>query len=86
MIILGIWEADTFKEVEMEEKIKKEYLRRTRKLLESKLCRRSLIKGINTWAVSNYRYSGVVLKWTRELEQMKQRTTKIVTMLRALHP
>ena len=33
---LGILEADTIKQVEMKEKIKKEYLR-TRKLLETKL-------------------------------------------------
>ena len=33
---LGIWEADTIKLVEMKEKIQKEYLRRTRKLLETK--------------------------------------------------
>ena len=41
---LGILEADTIKQVEMKEKIKKEYLRRTRKLLETKLHRRNLIK------------------------------------------
>ena len=34
---LSILEADTIKQVEMKEKIKKEYLRRTRKLLETKL-------------------------------------------------
>ena len=33
----GISEADTIKEAEMKEKIKKEYLGRTRKLLETKL-------------------------------------------------
>ena len=33
---LGILEAGTFKQVEMKEKIKKEYLRRTRKPLETK--------------------------------------------------
>ena len=47
---LDILEADTIKQVEMK-KIKKEYLRRTRKLLETKLSRRNFIKGINTWAV-----------------------------------
>ena len=45
---LGILEADTIKQVEMKEKIQKEYLRRTRKLLETKLNSRNLIKGINT--------------------------------------
>ena len=48
---LGILEADTIKQVEMKEKIKKEYPRRTRKLLEIELYSRNLIKGINTWAV-----------------------------------
>ena len=41
---LGILEADTIKEVEMKKKIQKEYLRRTRKLLETKLNSRNLIK------------------------------------------
>ena len=47
---LGILKADTIKRVEMKDKIQKEYLRRTRKLLETKLSCRKLIKGINTWA------------------------------------
>ena len=47
---LGILKADTIKQVGMEEKIKKEYLR-TKKLLETKLYSRNLIKGIDTWAV-----------------------------------
>ena len=81
---LGILEADTIKQVKMKGKIQKEYLRRTRKLLEKKLSCRNLIKGINTWAV---RYSGPFLKWTRnELKQMDQRTRKLMTMCKALHP
>ena len=45
---LGILEADIIKQAEIKEKIQKEYLRRTRKLLETKLNSRNLIKGINT--------------------------------------
>ena len=45
---LGILEAYTIKQVEMKNKIQKEYLRRTRKLIETKLNCRNLIKGINT--------------------------------------
>ena len=59
---LGILEADTIKKVEMKDKIQKEYLKRTRKLLETKLSRRNLITGINTWAVTFLRYSGLFLK------------------------
>ena len=73
---LGILEADTNKEVEMKEKIKKEYLRRTRKQLETKLCSRNIIKGINTWAVPSLNIRGPfrsrpeknLSKWTKEQE------------------
>ena len=59
---LGILEADTIKKVQMKDTIRKEYLRRTRKLLETKLSSRNLMKGINTWAVPLVRYSGPFLK------------------------
>ena len=84
---LGILEADTIEQVEMKDKIQKEYLRRTRKQLETKLSSRNLIKGINTWDVPLFKYSGPFLKWTRdELQQMDQRTRKLMTMHKALHP
>ena len=83
---LGILEADTVKQVEIKDKIWKEYLRRTRKLLETKLSSRNLIKGINTWAVLLVRYSGLFLKWTwDELKQMDQRPRKLMTMHKALY-
>ena len=82
---LGIVEADAIKQVEMKGKIQKEYLRRTRKLLETKLSSRNLIKGINTWAVL-LRYSGHILKWTRdERKQNDQRIRKLMTIHKALH-
>ena len=63
---LGILEADTIKQVQMKDKIQKEYFMRTRKLLETKLSSRNLIKAINTWVVPLVRYSGPFLKWTRD--------------------
>ena len=84
---LGILETDTINLVQMKDTIRKEYLRRTRKLLETKLSSRNLIKGMNTWAVPLVRYSGPFLKWTREeLKQMDQRTKKLMTMHKALYP
>ena len=84
---LGILEADTIKQVKMKDKIRKEYLRRTRKLLETKLSSRNIIKAINTWAVPLVRYSVPFLKLTRdELRQMDQRTRKLMTIHKALHP
>ena len=83
---LRILDVDTIKQVERKNKILKEYLRRTRKLLVTKLSSRNLIKGINTWAVTLFRYSGPFLKWTREeLNQMDQRTRTLMTMHKALH-
>ena len=83
---LGILEADTIKQVWVKDKIKKEYLWRTRKLLEAKLSSGNLIKGINTWAVPLVRYAGPFGKWTRERKQMDQRTRKPMTMHKTLHP
>ena len=45
---LLILEADTIKRVKMKDKIQKEYLRRTWKLLETKFACSNLIKGVNT--------------------------------------
>ena len=64
----------------MEEKAGKEYLRRTRKLPETKICSRNLIKGINTSVISLIRYSGSFLYWTREeLREMDHITRILLT-------
>ena len=87
MIISGILEVDTIKQGEMKDKIKKEHFRRTRKLLETNLSNRNLIRGINTWAVPVVWYSRPFLKWTREeRKQMDQRTRKLLSMHTTLHP
>ena len=72
---LGILKADIIKQVEIKEnKNKKEYLRRTRKLLKKKLFRKNLLKGINTWAVPLVRYSGTFINWSRsERKRMENR-------------
>ena len=83
---LGILEANTSKKVEMKEKIKKECLRKTRKLLEIKLYSKNLIKRINTWAVPLVRHSGLFLKRTwEELKQIDLKTRKPMNMYKALH-
>ena len=71
----------------MKDKIQKVYFRSSRKLLETKLSSRNLIKGIYSWAVPLVRYSGPFLKWpSDELKQMDQRKRKLMTMHKALHP
>ena len=55
-----------------------------KKLIETRLYRRNLIKRINTWVVSLVRYSRSFLKWTREeFKQMNQRTRKLMTIHKA---
>ena len=88
--IITLREKETYKYLgilEMKDKTPKEYLWRTRKQLETKLSGRNLFKGINTWAVPLVRYLGPFLKCTRdELKEIEQRTRKLMTMHKALHP
>ena len=70
---LGTLEADTIKQVEMKDKIKKEYLRRTRKL--QKPLTENFIKGIDTWVVLLVRYLGTLFDAIRT-NQIKARIDK----------
>ena len=84
---LGVLEADRIKMDEMKEKVRKEYYRRVRKVLESKLNGGNVIKAMNTWAVAAVRYTAGILDWTvNELKEMDRKTRKLMTMNRALHP
>ena len=82
---LEILEVDTIKQAEMKKKIRKEYLRQTKKLHKTKLCSRNLIKGINTWEVPLVRYLRSFMKRIQEgLRQMDQMTKKLLTKQKAL--
>ena len=77
---LGVLEADTIKQAEMKEKVRKVYIRRTRKLIKAMLCCRNLFKEINTSEIPFERNSGPFLKWTREeLRQMDERARELMT-------
>ena len=64
---MGIKKKDTIKQTD-ERKSKK----RTRRLLETKLCSRNLIKGIHTRAVPLLRSSGPFLKWKSDKLRHKE--------------
>ena len=70
---LWILELDRIKE---KEKVKKEYNRRLRSILKSKLNRKNKIQGINTWAVALIRYGGGLLDWNVEEEMKMDRQTR----------
>ena len=84
---LGVLEADTIKMELMKEKIMKEYRRRVKKVLGSKLNGGNTIKVINAWAISVVRYSGGIMDWTvDELKEADRKTRKLLTLNGALHP
>ena len=84
---LGVIQADLVKHHAMEEKVKTEYYRRVRKILETKLNCGNIITGINTRAISLLKYSAASVDWTGvELEQMDRRTRKLMTMHQTLNP
>ena len=62
---LGILEADKFLEEKMKLNVWKEYIRRIRKVLKSKLNGGNLVRGVNTWAVSLLRYSVAFVSWRK---------------------
>ena len=84
---LGILQSNEIQRKDMKEKVGKEYKRRVRKMLETKLNGGNIIKAINTWAIPMLRYSASFLDWTiSELQEMDRRTRKLMTMHNALHP
>ena len=72
---LGILEADKFLEEKMKLNVLKEYIRRIRKVLKSKLNGGNLVHGVNTWAVSLLRYSAAFVSWRKsELHAIDRKT------------
>ena len=83
----GVLEADDIKQQELKNSVTKEYFRRVKKILKSKLNGGNTISAINNRAVSVVRYSVGIVKWTvNELNEMDRKTRKRLTKFRALHP
>ena len=84
---IGIYEADGVKSEEMKGQIKKEYIRRVRNILKSKLIGGNIISAINLRAVSIVRYGAGIISWTKiELEELDRKTRKLMTMYGRQHP
>ena len=62
---LGAPEANKVMLNEMKDKVKKEYYRRVKKVLEPQTNSGNIFKAINTFAVSLARYSATFLGWSR---------------------
>ena len=67
--------------------VSKGYIRRLRKVLNSKLNGGGLVLGVNTWAVSLLRYSAALVSWRKsELQTIDRKIRKLFTTYGALHP
>ena len=83
---MGIIEREEIKHQEMKEKIKKEYIKRLKAILKSKLNSGNTVKAINSWAVPVIRYSAGIVDWKNpELRNMSGKTRKVLNMYQALH-
>ena len=84
---LGILEVDNVKHEEMKEELKREYIRRVRSILKSKLNDGNIIQAINARSVSVIRYgAGIINWWVDELKAVDRKTRKLLTIYRALQP
>ena len=67
--------------------VSREYIRRIKKVLKSKLNSENLVCGVNTWSVSLLRYSAAFGSWRKsELQAIDRKTRKLFTIYEALHP
>ncbi|KAL1448297.1 hypothetical protein WDU94_009865 [Cyamophila willieti] len=71
----------------MKEKIKKEYFRRTRKILSTELSSKNKITAIGSLAIPVLEYGFGVIKWKiDEIRNLDRKTRKCLTMNKMLHP
>ena len=84
---LGILEEDEFLEERMKLNVSKEYIRRLRKVLKSKLNGGNLVRGDNTWEISLIRDSAAFVSWRKsQLKAIDRKNKKLFTIYGALHP
>ena len=77
---------DDFKDESVKDRLSKEYVKRVKKVIRSKLNGGNMVRVINSWAVSLLRYSGGVVRWTKvELMNLDRKTRKLLIIQDALH-
>ena len=80
---LGILETEKVLQERIKLNVSKEYIRKLRKVLKSKL---NAGNWVNTWAVSLLRYSATFISWSKsELQAIDRKNTKLFTVYGALH-
>ena len=65
----------------MKKRLSKEYVKRVKKVITSKLNGGNMVNAINWWLGSLLRYSGEMAKWTKiELMNLDRKTRKLLTI------
>ena len=84
---LGILEYNEVLHVEMKIRVQKEYYRRLKRILKSKLNGKNVIMAVNTWAESVLRYGAGVIKGSGSFKGTKFTTvlTEITRQLRVVY-
>ena len=84
---LGVNEGDGIQHATMKEKVRKEYYRRTRLILNSQLNSANKVTAINTLAIPVVAYSFNIVNWkVSELKKLDTKTRKFLTMHKMHHP
>ena len=72
---------------EMKLKVSKEYFKKLKTVLKSKLNGGNLVQEVNTWARSHLRYSAAFISRRKcELPAMDRKTRKLLTTYGGFHP
>ena len=70
----------------MKENFRREYSRRKKLIMKSRLNVRNKIIAINTWGVSMMRYGAGIVRWTKsKLDEIDRKTRKVMTLNNELH-
>ena len=80
-------EADELKNLEIKEKMRKEYFRRIKEIQKTKLNSGDALKENNSRPVALIGHVAGLIKWTKdEFRTIDRKTRKTMAMNRALHP
>ena len=70
----------------MKLRVSKEYFRRLKNILKSKLNGKNLVQGVNTWVVSLLKYSAAFISWRKcEFLAVDRKTRNLLTIYGGLH-
>ena len=84
---LGSEELEDSQNGTTKEKVRKEFITRTKKIYQSKLSGHNKVTAYNQYAVPVIQYSAGIIDWTKEeILELDRKSRKIMNMNKSLHP